>query len=180
VTASERLRYDPGRNGRSAPKGQRETIVALLETLHDVTLPDGHGYGRGNPFDDRLLLLSEDYHAGSYRELEQLLGWMRNQARQRAYKGWGLGTLRWHVLAWHVDAPYVPKLVPKTVLRHGKRRVLLNADGKPELHPVRIVRRHRDARLDRAVLGVEWLELEWLQRLGVGFRPPQLPVRKAA
>jgi len=116
-------------------------------------------------------------------EVERLLGVMRNQARQQAFRGVSLGTLRWHVLAWYVNVDRVASWHP-VKLRRGKRppvasgqQVLRDREGRwvPAVRVEHPPRRDPQAREARALDGVAWMAERW--SLG---HEPMLPAEEAA
>jgi hypothetical protein len=152
---------------------QRETVVALLETWNDVIL-DGATDGITTRASSRALELSKLYHGGSYKELECVLKWMRNQGYQKAVEGHALHVLHWHVMEWYIRAEKVRREVPKTVKKGGKVTTLRDKEGRPVTIPRVVYRRHKDVREVKVDLGVTWLLEHWDEANPHGRRP-QLP-----
>jgi hypothetical protein len=151
----------------------RETVVYLLETYQDVLLSERDG-GAGSTRESRQLELSKMYHDGSYRELEAVLKWMRNQGYQQAYQGHALHKLHWHVMEWYLRAEKVRRNIPKTLKKGGKVVQLRDKDGYPVTTPKVIYRRHKDVREEKVHLGVSWMLENW-DRVNPNGRRPQLP-----
>lgn len=161
LTASGRVRYPRAATGQTAPKN-RERVRVLAEIAaryHELVAPlNGPDHVRG---DGGSLPLPPATYTASVREFERLLRLMRNQGRQLAYRGEPVCRLRWHVLAWFVDAVRVIDHHNVYVVRHGKKRLVLRPDGKPETRPVLAHRRHPEAREEKAVWGLEWMADRW-------------------
>ena len=114
--------------------------------------------------------------------MERLLGVMRNQAKQKAYRGESLGTLRWHVIAWYVSAVRVVAHERVPVRRGQRVAVPAGQDVLRDRHGVTVpsrpvVRWIRDpqAREAKALDGVAWMAENWA--LGL---EPMLPAKDAA
>lgn len=95
------------------------------------------------------------------KEFERLMRLMRSQARQQASHGESVGTLRWHVNAWYVNAQKVVRHRPVHVPSHGKLKALRDQDGHIVTRPVVSYRRHPDARQQKADWGIEWIAQHW-------------------
>ena len=209
MSATQASRTDTSNaRAQTRPLTARAARIAwLLEQHSELSDPlrSGQGFGAGG-----LTLMP---HAGSclvgksspprctcWRrdvvELERLLALMRKRAKQESVRWWdddakrwrsaSLGTLRFHVLAWYVNASRVGQWRPIEVKKGRKLKlptgqdVLRTRSGRivPARHHVTVTR-HRDAREDRARLGVEWMALRW----SLGHEPearPMLPGEEAA
>lgn len=156
------LRAVPSRAVRE--RGREASRVLVLAQIADwySELVDPLSGPSGVPGDGESPVGMPRTYTPTVREFERLLGVMRNRARQEAYAGFALGKLRWHVMEWFVSPPRVRREEPVFVDgKGGKRRRLVGVDGRPVTRP-RIVRlRHRDAREDRALLGLEWMAANW-------------------
>lgn len=164
-------------------------IVRILTDLHELSDPlrSGQGFGSGGiplmPHAKGCSIIRCSCPRQSVVEVERLLALMRNQAKQQAVEGIPVGTLRWHVVAWYVEARRVVTFeqVPrkkghKTLVPAGQD--ILRDRKTGETIPARQVERwtrHPDARKDRADLGVRWMAERWALEL-----EPMLPVEKAA
>ena len=132
---------------------RRETVIALLESLEDVTLSESGG-GSGSR-GDRLLLLSGLYHKGSYADLERCLKLLE----QRSPSVFAHVRERYlHRRIRTIDCPYkrttkglVPKIPPHTNLE-GLPAAL---DGK--LARVRVAQWSPWVRMRKVDLGVTYL-----------------------
>lgn len=139
-----------------------ERYHEFTETLVSAGIP-----GNGETFG---VLEMPDTYTPTVREFERLLGVMHNQAKQKSFRGVGLGRLRWHLLEWHLKAERVIRREPVTAKKNGKVVVLRDADGLMVVRPVIGFRRHRDAREERARDAVAWMAENW----GL-FSEPMLP-----
>lgn len=164
---------------------RQAAIVTLLERHAELTDPVRAGTGKGGPgvlvmphARRCAILTSSPPRCTCWRrdvvEVERLLALMRNQAKQQAYHGVSVGTLRHHVLAWYVNATRVGQWQP-IVVRKGRKLsvptgqdVLRTRSGRvvPARYHVSWLR-EPDARHDRALLGVLWMAEHW----GLGHEP---------
>ena len=146
---------------------QRELIVVeLLRTLPEVQAPLQSGGEGGIEKTGRLLLMGNDYHQGSYRELERLLAVMKEDRPSQ----------RWHVLERYTRCdrrrmkvrfvggkailPAHHALIGDTLRGKGTRAVTVEERIVEAWDP--------SVRLERVRRGVAWL--------AVSFRgSPQLP-----
>jgi hypothetical protein len=136
-----------------------EILSQIALRYHELVEPAGRN---GIPGDGEGVTLTPRTYTGTVREFERLMCVMRNQAKQQAYAGYSLGKLRWHVLKWFVDAQPVVRSVPLLVSGKGGNLVAAyDSDGERAM--VRTVGfiRDRDAREDRAMLGLGWMAETW-------------------
>lgn len=140
------------------------TLAEIAGRYHELVDPSmGPDRIRGDG--DSVALMPKTY-TPTVREFERLLRVMRNQAKQKAHAGYALGKLRWHIMAWYVDAVSVVESRQLWVSAKGGKRVpAKNADGTPAVVRTVAYRRDRDAREDRAQLGLEWMAQEWEDRV---------------
>jgi len=147
------------------PKGQHVTssqqqdrVKAMLIRYRDAlaassSIPTGE---QG----DRLLMFPPSFNQ-ALRELDRCLGVMRSQGNQQAINGVPLKTICWHTIAWYVDVTHkqVPVYARQLTRHHGKGPKMAWAKRITgyKLEP----RRHRDAREEKAELGVKWLASEY-------------------
>lgn len=163
-------------------------IVRILTDLHELTDPlrSGQGFGSGGiplmPHAKGCPVIRCNCQMRSVTEVERLLALMRNQAKQQAVDGISVGRLRWHVIAWYVDArrvttfEQIPRKKGQKTLVPAGQDILRDTSGATlPVRPVERWTRHRDARKDRADLGVRWMAQRWALEL-----EPMLPVEKAA
>lgn len=141
-------------------------LAEIARRYHDLVCPlNGPDRIRG---DGESVPRMPPTYTATVREFERLMGVMRSQARQQAAHGEAVGTLRWHILAWYVDAEPVTRHRNVYVARHGKKpRLLLKANGKPLTRPETGFRRHPQARKEKADWGLEWMAERW----GLGTEP---------
>lgn len=100
-------------------------------------------------------------YTATVKEFERLLKRMRNQAKQKAYGGYSLGTLWWHLVQWHVHPRgRVQRVVAVRQKVKGGRSMVVYT-------PTMVVVRHPDSREERAVLALEWMSEHW----GLGVEP---------
>jgi hypothetical protein len=153
--------------------GEHKALVELLERFHEFSDPLLQGERNGS---SGVMGMPPTY-TPDVREVERLLAVMRSQAKQQAYKGFGLGVLRFHVVAWYVDAERVASWYPIELKRGRRTQVptgqqILRRQGRwvPAVRVEHPPRRDPMARRDRAELGVEWMAKHW----GLG-REPMVP-----
>lgn len=100
---------------------RREIVTTLLETLEEVYLGD-RGEGITTRGDSRALELSPLYRQGSYADLEARLKLMHNQGHQKAYAGYSLHVLHYHVTHWYLRVEHVTRDVERQAKgKNGKR-----------------------------------------------------------
>jgi hypothetical protein len=152
------------KTGQNTVATQRRTTTLehIAANYHQLVSPlNGPSGIRGDGQSDPAM---PPTYTPTVREFERLMRLMRNQAKQQAHSGESLGTLRWHILAWHVNADRSPHQQPVVVTTNtGKKRQLRRRDGRPELRVTHRnpPRRHPQARADKARLGIEWLAQNW-------------------
>lgn len=114
------------------------------------------------------------------REFERLLGVMRNQAKQKAFRGHSLGKLRWHLVEWHIKAVRTVKYEKVVEKKHGKKvRLLFDADGSQTTRPVIRFTRDRDAREPLARAAIAWMSENW-GLMSEPMLPDEIRINKAA
>jgi hypothetical protein len=127
---------------------QRDKVKAMparyRDALHQGSLGLSH-----EAFDSRLMLFGPDFNQ-ALRELDRCLTLMRKRGYQEAIQGVPLKTIRFHLVAWYIDVDYVQ--VP-IYTRKATKRGWVNTPSGFHLE----VRRHRDAREQKAELGVQWI-----------------------
>jgi hypothetical protein len=91
----------------------------IAERYHELVDPLNSGEGiRGT---GELVPLMPRTYTATVKEFERLFAVMRNQARQQAFRGESLGTLRWHILEYHLKAERIVRLEVVTV-KQGRRK----------------------------------------------------------
>lgn len=178
---------------RADTLSREKAIVRILERYDELTDPVRAGFGNGGggaPFMPHArtcsIMTTHPPRCSCWRrdvdEVTRLLGVMRNRAKQEAYRGTSLGRLRWHVVAFYVDARWITahERIPtrkgvKLAVPAGQR-ILRDKTGA--WVPSRVVRRpvrHSDAREQRALDGVAWMAERWALE-----HEPCVPVEEAA
>lgn len=145
-----------------------ERYTDLVEPLNGPTLVAGDG--------ESLAVMPGTY-TPTVREFERLMAVMRNQAKQKAFRGTSLGKLRWHILEWHLKAERVVRHQTVTAKRHGKVVPLRSGDGTTVQRLVVGYRRDPQAREQKARDGIAWMAENWALK-----HEPMLPeqIRVAA
>lgn len=131
----------------------------IAARYHELVDPLNSGEGvRGT---GELVPLMPATYTESVREFERLYDLMRNRAKQESFRGVSVGTLRWHILEYHLKAEKVVRIEPVRVLKGRKRVQLRDANGDLVVRLNVGYRRHPDAREGRAVDGIEWIAGRW-------------------
>lgn len=106
----------------------------------------------------------------SYRELEQLLKRMRSQGQQQSLAGFPLQTLWWHLAEWYLNVERFQQWPKKyKVTRRGGEVVEIQP-------PYRlVVRRHKDVKVERVKLALDWLDSEWSASVQPRLGEPMVP-----
>ena len=155
-----------------------DTLIALLELYPDVNCPAAltDRLRVSDSYTSPSVMMDPLYHAGTFRELEESLRWMRNQAKQQAYRGVSVGVLRWHVRKWWIELEMVQRRVVVRRLRVKGGRLVEEFGWR--MVPVR----DPQVREQKALWGAEWIDLQWpllaarAEAEGRAFRRvPQLP-----
>jgi hypothetical protein len=144
-----------------------EVLWDIAELYDELVCPLNGGEGvRGTG--ESVVMMPPTYTA-TVKEFERLLGVMRNQARQQAFRGESLGTLRWHILEYLLKPQRIVRLQTVKV-RKGRRLVeLRHPNGDLVMRPVvGFTGRDPGARKERAEDGLEWIAARW----GLAY-PPQ-------
>jgi hypothetical protein len=137
-----------------------EVLAQIALRYHELADPH-NGPDRVRGDGDSVSLMPRTYTA-TVKEFERLMGVMRNQAKQKAYAGYSLGKLRWHVLEWYVKAEPVVRSRPLLVTGKGGKLVpAYESTGERAMIRTVAFIRDRDAREDRALLGLEWMAGSW-------------------
>jgi glutaredoxin len=160
------------------------TIINLLETYPDVNHPATTAdriqvaETRTSP----MLMLDPQYHAGTFRELEEALKHMRRNGRQKAFRGEPLRTLYWHIDGYYLSPQRVRKwrqLRGKTPCKRCHRE---RNDNCPWCGWTIETRRRPGTLKDKANLGAAYIDTIWhdlaatAHHEGRPFRTtPQLP-----
>jgi hypothetical protein len=146
-----------------------EVLAQIALRYHELADPH-NGPDRVRGDGDSVSLMPRTYTA-TVKEFERLMGVMRNQAKQQAYAGWPLGKLRWHIMAWFVDAQPVVRSRPLLVTGKGGKLVpAYEATGERAMVRTAAFIRNPDAREDRALLGLGWMAEAWALKV-----EPMLP-----
>jgi hypothetical protein len=145
-----------------------EILSQIALRYHELVEPAGRN---GIPGDGEGVTLTPRTYTGTVREFERLMCVMRNQAKQQAYAGWPLGKLRWHIMAWFVDAQPVVRSRPLLVTGKGGKLVpAYESTGERAMVRTAAFIRNPDAREDRALLGLGWMAEAWALKI-----EPMLP-----
>lgn len=105
---------------------------------------------------DRMLMFPPEFNQ-AMRELDRCLQLMRQRGDQEAINGTPLKTIRWHTIAWHVDAHHRQTVVYKRELTRNRGKGPKTVwTLKPDGYRLETIR-NRDARQPLADLGVTWL-----------------------
>jgi hypothetical protein len=150
----------PNATGQTALSNRARVLWEIAEEHDELVCPLNGGEGvRGTG--ESVPMMPPTYSA-TVREFERLMGVMRNQARQQAFRGCAVGTLRWHVLEYLLKPERVVRAETVKV-RKGRRLVeLRHPDGSLVMRPVvGYARRDPGARKDRAADGIEWIAEHW-------------------
>lgn len=123
-----------------------------VDTLNGPTGVPGDGSGTDG--------MPKTYTA-TVREFERLLCLMRNQAKQQSFNGHSLGTLRWHIVEYHLKAQRVVRQQPILARKNGKMVALRTIDGKPATRPVLAYIRDPQVREQKARDGIAWMAQHW-------------------
>jgi hypothetical protein len=145
-----------------------EVLSQIASRYVELTEPCGKDGIRG---DGTGVSLMPRTYTATVKEFERLMGVMRNQAKQKAYAGWSLGKLSWHILEWFVKAEPVVRSRPLLVTGKGGKLVpAYESTGERAMIRTAAYLRNPDAREDRALLGLEWMAGAWALRI-----EPMLP-----
>lgn len=148
--------------GQAAPKNSRERVLWEIAERYDELVSPLNGPADLRGSGERHAMMPASY-TPTVQEFERLLGVMRNQAKQQAFRGHSIGTLRWHILEYCLKAVRTIKQQPVTVVKRGKKKPvpLRHKDGSPVTAPAFHYVRHPQARKEMAELGISWMAQNW-------------------
>ena len=136
-----------------------EVLAEIADRYWELVDPNHRNGERGSG--DREVKMPASY-TNSVKEFERLLNVMRNQGRQKAFKGEPLCVLRWQVLAWHVNARKIIRHEPVLVFARGRWQQVRDPEtGELVTRPTVNFSRDRQAREEKARLGLEWMAENW-------------------
>lgn len=149
---------------------KREQVLWTIAGLYNELVDPLNGPAALRGDGDSVVRMPETY-TQTVREYERLVALMRNQAKQQAFEGFSIGTLRWHLVEWHHRSVKVVKHEPVTVMKGKKRLNVRHPDGTPVTRPKVSYIRHKDANVKRAELAIRWMAKHWNEKLGEPMVP---------